>query len=80
VVHRPLRQRHLQNCVARGDFRHMEHIVAIAAQSGDDQRVAAFVGEEIHQVLPDARTISSPARCSAAKAAAARMSSGVRWG
>ena len=61
-------------------FHHVPNVVPVLSQAGHEQGVAAFVCGEFHGLLPDAGTISSAAKWSAAKAAAARMSSTVRCG
>ena len=69
--------RHLQHGLVicpRRNLLHVEQVMAVAAQAFHEQRITTFVGEKIHRAAPEATTISSLARWSAAKAAAALIS------
>jgi len=55
-------------------------VVTVVAQASHEHGIAAFVRGEFHRGLPEAGTISSAARWSAANAAAARRSSIVKCG
>lgn len=66
-------------CTAGGLHR-VPNVVTVVTQASDQDRIAAFVGSELHSGLPDAGTISSAAKWSAANAAAAWISSSVKWG
>ncbi len=60
-----LTERHIQDgCVinAGRGLLDIEHVVAIAAQASDEDRIAALVGKEVHSLSPDATTISSLAK------------------
>jgi predicted nucleotidyltransferase len=59
---------------SRGGLLDIDHVVTVVMQTLHKQSIATFVGEEIHKVSPEATTISSFAKWSAANAAAARMS------
>lgn len=64
------RQNFVVGCAAQR-FGGIEHIVTVRAERLDEFGVAALVGQEVHKRCPLAKMISSWARWSAAKAAAA---------
>lgn len=71
---------HPRDCVIVApwrDFLDVDDIVTVCTDASHEQSVTTFIREKIHSVSPEA-TISSFARWSAAKVAAARMSFTVK--